>query len=82
MASAQILRPGGLARNAARHAALRVMERTGIEPVTSGLQSRATGDDERRRSSAIARNHAGLKRTADVGPASLLEAVRVRLGVE
>jgi len=44
------------------------MERTGIEPVTSGLQSRATGDDERRRSSTIARNHAGFKRTADVGP--------------
>jgi hypothetical protein len=29
------------------------MERTGIEPVTSGLQSREGGDDARRRSMTI-----------------------------
>jgi hypothetical protein len=29
------------------------MERTGIEPVTSGLQSRADGGDARRRAAAI-----------------------------
>jgi hypothetical protein len=30
------------------------MERTGIEPVTSGLQSRAGGDDARQRTTTIA----------------------------
>jgi hypothetical protein len=51
------------------------MERSGIEPVTSGLQSRAKGDDERGRSRMIAPNHAGLKRIADVGAASPLEVL-------
>ena len=37
------------------------MERTGIEPVTSGLQSRAAGSDERRRSGEIPLNHGGLR---------------------
>lgn len=34
---------------------------TGIEPVTSGLQSRAASHDEQERTPSNARNHAGLR---------------------
>jgi hypothetical protein len=58
------------------------MERTGIEPVTSGLQSRAIDDNERRRSGAIAHNHAGLRGTVESEPALRHGAIRGGLGVE
>lgn len=59
-----------------------LMERAGFEPAPSGLQSRATGDGERRRSARIARNHAGLRTRQPLQSASLHDAVRSRLGVE
>ena len=57
------------------HEAFFEMERTGIEPVTSGLQSGADGHDARQRKTTIALNHAVSGVSPMSEPASLRERV-------
>ncbi len=57
----------------------RGMERAGIEPATSGLQSRAEGNDTRRRTTTIGRNHAGFGCPPLPGPAWLCQRIPGRL---
>jgi hypothetical protein len=59
-----------------------VVERAGIEPATSGLQSPADADDLRRRAATLADNHAGLRLIEARAMASLRHPVSGGLGHE
>jgi hypothetical protein len=58
------------------------VERTGIEPVTSGLQSRDIGGDVRSRTTTNARSHAALHPPRRFRGAWLCQVVPRRLGVD
>jgi hypothetical protein len=58
-----------------------LMERAGIVPVTSGLQSRDGGENARGRTAANVRKHAGWRRVRGRKPACLRGRLAGRLGV-